>query len=255
MDNGIGVGILVALTFTSTIYILRSEHFTYIQKTILGILFLFPPGQWVLALIIGLYNNKSTTVNIQKNRDDDKQYRELVRLREIGILSDEEYDEKHKKVFVSQISKDFYNSSEYKSLLKFKEKEILTEEEFINKSELLKNKILNNAVKDLYGNENNELEITELNTVENKDIEKVLDIVGIWSNYKSNIEIYKSKTFAFNLYKKFVPPLLGSWEINENNIDFKDSEGLLIFSAKLANAQINFKYLNQDYVMNKQKAE
>ncbi len=145
MDKGIGVGIIVALTFTSTIFILQSNYFSKNQKIILGILFVFPPAQWVLALIIGIWNKQSeSTIGFKidnANKSDD----EIEKLKNLGLLSEEEYKDKKEKVLEMKLNELVLKSEGYISLKKLKQNNILTQEEFEQKSERLKNKILNDV--------------------------------------------------------------------------------------------------------------
>jgi hypothetical protein len=143
MDNGIGVGILVALTFTSTIFILQSNYFTKSQKIILGILFIFPPAQWILGIIIGFGNKyKDSTIGF-KIDSAKKSTQELRKLKEFGVISEQEYKEKSERIINKKQDEFFLKSEEYKSLKRLKNNGILTQSEFEEKSELLKNKILN----------------------------------------------------------------------------------------------------------------
>lgn len=142
MDNGISVGILVVLTFTSTIFILQSGYFTKTQKIILGILFVFPPAQWFLGIIIGFWNKYNDTTIGFKIDSAKKSTQELGKLKEFGVISEQEYKEKSEKIIKKKQDELFLKSEEYKSLKRLKSNGILTQTEFEEKSELLKNKIL-----------------------------------------------------------------------------------------------------------------
>ncbi|MBE7634277.1 hypothetical protein G1K66_06685 [Tenacibaculum finnmarkense] len=159
MDKGIGVGIIVALTFTSTIFILQSNYFSKNQKIILGILFVFPPAQWVLALIIGIWNKQSeSTIGFKidnANKSDD----EIEKLKNLGLLSEEEYKDKKEKVLEMKLNELVLKSEGYISLKKLKQNNILTQEEFEQKSEILKNEILEQV-------NSSEFENTEKNKVQ-----------------------------------------------------------------------------------------
>jgi ABC-type multidrug transport system fused ATPase/permease subunit len=139
MNNQIGIGILVGLTVTSTIYILQSDYFTKIQKVILGILFIFPPAQWVLAIISGLwnkYNNVSIGFKIDKT---EKQIAQLQNFKNKGLLTEEECEEKSKVIIRKYKKEILIKTKEYKSLKKLNESGILTDKEFKQKIKLLKN--------------------------------------------------------------------------------------------------------------------
>ncbi|PQB06889.1 hypothetical protein BST83_06785 [Polaribacter filamentus] len=139
MNNQIGIGILVGLTVTSTIYILQSNYFTKVQKVILGILFIFPPAQWILAITVGIwnsYNNATVGFRIDQN---EKQIAELQNFKDKGILSKEEFKEKSKAIKRKNNKEILINTKEYKSLKKLNESGILTDKEFKQKIKLLKN--------------------------------------------------------------------------------------------------------------------
>jgi len=142
MENSIGVGIIVGLTFTSTIFVLNSEYFTKRQKVILGILFLFPPAQWVLALILGIWNSSNNTTESFKTNKINSQIENLKYLKHKGVLTEEEYNKKESVIIEKQEIEKINSSAEYKLLKKLKEDNILTELEFKTKTELLKNNFL-----------------------------------------------------------------------------------------------------------------
>lgn len=56
MDK-IFVGLVVGASFLILLAILKSNAFNQWQKIVLGILIIFPPAQWVLAIIFYLSNN------------------------------------------------------------------------------------------------------------------------------------------------------------------------------------------------------
>lgn len=51
------VGLIVGAVLVSTFTILKSKYFLGWQKFILGILIVFPPAQWILAVVFYLSNN------------------------------------------------------------------------------------------------------------------------------------------------------------------------------------------------------
>lgn len=145
MEKNIVVGIFVGLTFASTIFILKSTYFTKNQKIFLGILFVFPPAQWILALIIGIWNKQTESTIGFKIDSVNKNNLELEKLKKLGVLSEQEYKEKKDKILNLKINELFLKSEEYLSLKKLKKNNILTQEEFEQKSKLLKNKIISNS--------------------------------------------------------------------------------------------------------------
>src|SRR5690606_33467971 len=65
----------------------------------------------------------------------------LTDLKDKGILTDEEYYEKVKKIEDQKIEQDFLNLTEYKQLKSLLDSNILTKDEFENKIEVLKSEI------------------------------------------------------------------------------------------------------------------
>lgn len=69
------IGLIVGAAFTSTIAIINSKSYLLWQKVVLGILIIFVPAQWVLAIIFYFINNfvdnnpkiKSTTNSFLDN--------------------------------------------------------------------------------------------------------------------------------------------------------------------------------------------
>ncbi len=51
------IGLIVGFTFSVFVFIVKSNYFTGWQKVVLGILIIFPPAQWGLALIFYFGNN------------------------------------------------------------------------------------------------------------------------------------------------------------------------------------------------------
>jgi len=147
MDQKIGIGIIVGLTFASTSFIWTSAYFTKTQKIVLGILLLFPPAQWVLAIFLGLWNkSNNSTVGFSEDKAN-KQINELGDLKLKKVLTEKEYKSKIKLIIEKEQVKLFLKSSEYKSLKDLKDNGILTKQEFEEKSELLKNNILKEVEK------------------------------------------------------------------------------------------------------------
>ncbi len=175
MEKNIVVGIFVGLTFASTISIIESTYFTKNQKIFLGILVVFPPAQWILALVIGIWNKQTESTIGFKIDNANKNNIELEKLKKLGVLSEKEYLEKKDKVLNLKINELFLKSEEYLSLKKLKKNNILTQAEFEEKSKLLKNKILEDV--DFEENKENILE-PELNSDEPKSA-KIISFVLI----------------------------------------------------------------------------
>jgi hypothetical protein len=201
MDSQIGVGILIALTFGSTTYILNSDYFSKNQKIILGILFVFPPAQWVLSVIIGIWNKQNDSTIGFKIDSAKRNKSELNKLRDIGVLSEEEYVEKTQKILDLKLNELFLKSEEYKSLKKLKNSGILTEEEFLKKSKKLQKRI----------NKKTQLDPNSL--------------VGIWSN--ENIIVHFYKDYSVKYYVDSNNPsnvIKGIWNLKEQKIVLKLGE-------------------------------
>lgn len=58
MNDNIGVGIIVGLAIGSSTYIWNSENFTKSQKRILLFFIIFPPLQWISAIVLYIYNKQ-----------------------------------------------------------------------------------------------------------------------------------------------------------------------------------------------------
>lgn len=118
MDSRIGVGIISGL--------------------IIGLFF----------LIYDYFKNRSSKEEKDLEKEKDLQSelfnaktQTLKELKEKGILTEQEYEEKIKKVVDENISKSLENFTEYKQLKTLYEDDILTKEEFKSKVEFLKNKL------------------------------------------------------------------------------------------------------------------
>jgi len=187
---------------------------------------------------------------IQKQQFEDRK-NNLINLKDKGILSSSEYEEKLQKIEDSEVGSLITESDEYRQLQSLKEDGILTEKEFEEKLELLK-KNYNHFSQE--SSEHQEGKITSLNSqlLSFKDFQKSKEIYyKALSNDNSKIieglrkhfeEIFKIK--AENDTKKFIEEVLSQLE-DEQNIKivsaFKDDIALVMDS------QINFGYINSDY--------
>ena len=142
MEHNIGVGVIVGLATASSFYIYKSEKFSSIQKTILLICVIFPPAQWLGILIVLAYNNyieNNSVEKIAERRNENKintlnsQVESLKDLKEKGILTEEEYKTKVKKIEAEKTEQNLKNSIEYKQLKGLFESGVLTKEEFESK--------------------------------------------------------------------------------------------------------------------------
>lgn len=146
MEHSIGVGAIVGLATATSFYIYKSDNFNSIQKTILLISIIFPPAQWLGILIVLAYNNyieNCTVENTTERKIENKtntlnsQLENLKDLKEKGILTDEEYNQKVEKLQLKKFEYDLKSSVEYKQLKSLLDSGVLTKEEFENKINLL----------------------------------------------------------------------------------------------------------------------
>lgn len=168
MESNIGVGIIIGIVVLTTSLIWKSEKFSNSQKVFLSFCILFPPLQWLSAIIIYLFNsNKESN---QKNDFLDSQIRNsetnensaatkkenLDLLFEKGLLSKIEYENKL-EILESQ---NIYTSQEFKSLKILFDNGLFTKQEFdIKLSELLK--VKGNKGQNSFSEDNGEKEFRE----------------------------------------------------------------------------------------------
>ena len=147
MEHNIGVGVIVGLATAYSFYSYKSEKFSSVQKTILLICVIFPPAQWLGILIVLAYNNfieNNSVEKITERKIENKintlnsQVKSLKDLKEKGILTNEEYNQKVEKLKVEKAEQDLKNSTEYRQLKSLLDSGVLTKEEFENKINLLK---------------------------------------------------------------------------------------------------------------------
>jgi hypothetical protein len=148
MENNIGVGLIVGLTFTSSVYVWNNEKFSSVQKTILLICIVFPPAQWIGILLVLAYNSNKVNNSIEKITERkveqvkvnlDNSISNLADLKDKGILTEEEYKTKVAKINAEKEEQSLKNSLEYKQLKNLLDSKILTQEEFDSKIKLIQN--------------------------------------------------------------------------------------------------------------------
>ena len=148
MDKSIGVGLIVGLTFASSLYVWNSEKFSKEQKAVLLVLLIFPPAQWIGILLILAYNSYELNNSIEKVQERkveqvkvnlDNSISSLKDLKDKGILNDEEYKTKVDKINAEKEEQILKNSLEYKQLKSLLDSGILTKEEFENKIKFIQN--------------------------------------------------------------------------------------------------------------------
>lgn len=97
MEHNIGVGAIVGLVIATSIYIFQSDNFNKKQKTVLLLFIIFPPAQWILALIMLIYNKNKDTFKVSGLKSENiSEYKQLENLYKSGILTNKEFDEKVK---------------------------------------------------------------------------------------------------------------------------------------------------------------
>lgn len=149
MDDNIGVGLIVGGVIASSIYVYQSDKFSKAQKAFLLICIIFPPLQWISILILlGINNYKEQNSPETKRQEEidrkkynlDDKIHVLSELREKGLLTDEEYYRKLKKLKESKYDFEITLSEDYKILKRLLDDDVLTEQEFNTKIGVLKDR-------------------------------------------------------------------------------------------------------------------
>jgi hypothetical protein len=155
MEHSILIGIISSIAISTTLYVYNSNDFNKEQKAILLISIICPPIQWIGILIVLAYNNNkiqnSPEVIIKKeiiehNIKLDSSIESLKHLKEKGIITNNEFENKIEKLEDKRIEQIIQNSIEYKQLKSLLESNILNPEEFDEKVKMLKN---DNILKDI----------------------------------------------------------------------------------------------------------
>jgi hypothetical protein len=164
MENNIGVGAIIGLALTSSMYVWNNEKFNRLQKTILLICIIFPPAQWVGILVVLAYNSFKVNNSVEKIAERrveqikvnlEKSISNLTDLKDKGVLTVEEYQTKVAKINAERDEQSLKNSLEYKQLKSLLDGGILTKEEFDNK------------VKFIQHISENEVNVEEINSILN----------------------------------------------------------------------------------------
>ena len=203
MEHNIGVGVIVGLVFSSTIFIWNSESFTKGQKILLLICSIFPPAQWIGILTILIFKKiqiENTKENKEKKKNQNLSLKNLEVLKDKGILTEEEYSKKVTKIKNETDELNLKKTIEFKQLKNFYNSGILTKVEFDSKVNLIKEQFLNNDFEENYSledvkkimNSSNEIYLKNLSYLnfDEKDFE-----------IKFIEELRKSKIGSFNFYK------------------------------------------------------
>lgn len=146
MEENIGIGLLVGLATASSIYIHKSKEFNTTQKALLLLCVIFPPIQWLGILLVLSYNkNKvsnsqekiSQKIYEEKIKSLNLQVKDLKELNQKGVLTDDEYYQKLKKIEDKHNIENLKYSKEYTQLKNLFDCGLLTSEEFECKLEII----------------------------------------------------------------------------------------------------------------------
>ena len=236
MEHNIGVGAIVGLATASSFYIYKSEKFSSIQKTILLICVIFPPAQWLGILIVLAYNNfieNNSVEKIAEIKNENKintlnsQVESLKDLKEKGILTNKEYNQKVEKLEAEKAEQDLKNSTEYKQLKSLFDSGVLTKEEFeskIVKINNIKNKQLEDKIIDTY-NYNA--------TLINGEILTILNIPKNTNNILGcSVKIHNKNLSGVYISNKYLYEIINDKVVNfysPKNIKLKDGTICLLY--------------------------
>ncbi|WP_100612436.1 hypothetical protein [Confluentibacter lentus] len=240
MNTEIGIALIIGITIGTTSLIWKSENFTYSQKVFLTICFLFPPLQWILAILIYFFNttknSSSNNYKYQHKTEKSKisineQKQSIQILKDKGVLTETEYQEKINIIEEQIIIDKIHKSTEYQNLKNIYESELLTKEQFDEKV----NKLIANY-KEYYPifGENNYPEFTwEL--FQNMKINKKInpynyqnsDLLGKWKFKNGQLFLYnenglnKLKVTWLNNVNRY-----GEWDLSNNLLNVKLNKSL-----------------------------
>ena len=236
MEHNIGVGAIVGLATASSFYIYKSEKFSRIQKTILLICVIFPPAQWLGILIVLAYNNfieNNSVEKIAEIKNENKintlnsQVESLKDLKEKGILTSEEYNQKVEKIEAEKAEQDLKNSTEYKQLKSLLDSGVLTKEEF--ESKIVKiNTIINKQ------SENKTIDTYDYNaTLINGEILTILNIPKNTNNILGcSVKIHNKNLSGVYISNKYLYEIINDKVVNfysPKNIKLKDGTICLLY--------------------------
>jgi uncharacterized membrane protein len=145
MESNPLVAVIIGLVTASSIYVWKSDEFNKTQKTFLLFCLVFPPLQWIMILVAKYYNNlaykkSKEYTHYTKEKKIDNSKSTLKELKDVGIITEEEYKEKVDKIDNQKTELTVINSKEYSQLKSLLDSNILTKEEFERKVNLLKSK-------------------------------------------------------------------------------------------------------------------
>ena len=236
MEHNIGVGAIVGLATASSFYIYKSEKFSSVQKTILLICVIFPPAQWLGILIVLAYNNFIENNSVEKTTERkienkintlNSQVESLKDLKEKGILTNEEYNQKVEKIEAEKAEQDLKNSTEYKQLKSLFDSGVLTKEEF--ESKIVKiNNIINKQLEDKV------IDTYNYNaTLINGEILTILNIPKNTNNILGcSVKIHNKNLSGVYISNKYLYEIINDKVVNfysPKNIKLKDGTICLLY--------------------------
>ena len=236
MEHNIGVGAIVGLATASSFYIYKSEKFSSVQKTILLICVIFPPAQWLGILIVLAYNNFIENNSVEKTTERkienkintlNSQVESLKDLKEKGILTNEEYNQKVEKIEAEKAEQDLKNSTEYKQLKSLFDSGVLTKEEF--ESKIVKiNNIINKQLEDKI------IDTYNYNaTLINGEILTILNIPKNTNNILGcSVKIHNKNLSGVYISNKYLYEIINDKVVNfysPKNIKLKDGTICLLY--------------------------
>jgi hypothetical protein len=243
MNTEIGVGLIVGAVAGSSIYIWNSKDFTQSQKTFLLVCILFPPAQWILAILMYFFNKTTKSENFnssnssqsrsqrdpikQKKSSTNEQRQSLEILKDKGVLNETEYQEKIDIINEQIITEEIHKSSEYLNLKNIYENDLLSKQQFEDKT-----KKLIDDYKEYYSifGENNYPEFTwelyksmKVNNKLNVSDYSKSDLYGKWKLKNGQIFLYQEENKDRLKITSWINELnrYGEWELNNSELNVK----------------------------------
>jgi len=149
MDNKILIGLLVGLTFTTTLFVWNSQKFNKTLRIVLTLFVVFPPIQWAIIIIILIFKSFDffNSESENKLRTSKASINDLLVLKNKGLISENEFKQKVEKLEADKFEVKIKQSDEYKKLKWLFDSKVLTEEEFSTKVKMLHGIYNHNNVK------------------------------------------------------------------------------------------------------------
>jgi uncharacterized membrane protein len=233
MDNRILVGCIIGLVFASSRYIWNSEKMSKTQKTVLLILLVFPPAQWIGLLFVEIFNHHNLNHTPEKivERESEESLSNfntaIVNLKDLknkGIITENEYNNKIDKIHQDILTIELKNSQEYKQLKSLFGQGILSKEEFDEKVEFLNSFEFKQSKKD-DNTENHLLKDEKKSTINNVEIE-------VWhklTNYDKRI----GKIFIYEISsnKSILNKIEFYKQVSENKYFFKNEDPIHFYNS------------------------